>query len=368
MTATLAIGANIGRQRKALGLTVEALSSLASLPTDRIRSIEAGDDAPSTWDLDVIAGALAVEPVALRTGELMDPRWSVARFRGPLGVSFTVLDLRRLARCAEAGRIHAFLRRELGDPIGTATAVREVRPVHGEPWRHGYALGENARVRLVGHPRPLNSVQGTLEAAGVLVTAIRFDSLDIEGASLLEPDASPVIVLNRSVDRFNHRLARRAILAHELCHLLHDGGERDLLTVVSRSGDDDPIEQRAKGFAPSFIAPRHAIRVPAQASAKDKVVSLGTKWGLSFEGATWHAKNAGRITPDQANRLMARSSRPSIDPAGFEPDIVRAAPEAIGLELDIAELAQSALGDLAIRAVTEEIISTGRAAEILTLR
>ena len=87
------------------------------------------------------------------------------------------------------------------------------------------------------------------------------------------------------------RLSRRAALAHELCHLLHDGGHREL-TMVSRLDEQRQRgEQRANGFAPSFLAPK-AWASKVDASDPEKIaLELGERWGLSFGGAVWHAKN-----------------------------------------------------------------------------
>ncbi|MCC6874026.1 MAG: ImmA/IrrE family metallo-endopeptidase [Sandaracinaceae bacterium] len=366
----MSLGATIAAQRQSLGLDLGAVASLSGLGEARVRAIEAGQ-ALTRFELEALASALAIEPEALRTGELADPRFAAVRFRAPLGVTgMSPLDVRALARAAEAGRVHHFLRSLRNAPPSQVWALRSVMAVQPslEPWKQGYALGQHARERLAPRHEPLSSVQELLERLGVLVVSVSLESPSIEAASLVERDASPVIVLNRSCSRFSHRLARRAVLAHELCHLLHDGGERDLLTVVSRDDDGSDVEKRAKGFAPSFLAPGAWIARPRPgASALEEVTSLGQAWGLSFEGACWHAKNLRRI-PAKTAGAMATSAGQSIDPGDFEPELAREDPRSIGLDLAVSELGESALGDLAVSGARDELISVRRAAEILSFR
>jgi Zn-dependent peptidase ImmA (M78 family) len=234
-------------------------------------------------------------------------------------------------------------------------------------WEQGYKLGEAARLRLAPiPPGRLASIQKFLEDAGVHVAFVAFENSDIEAASLFELQASPVILLNTSITRNRYALSRRAILAHELCHLLHDGGQRHLLTQVSWENDASPTEQRANGFAPSFLAPKKWVRV----RAKDPlaiVMELAETWGLSFEGAAWHAKNLKFISPDIAEELRRMADKPRIL-VQVEPELVRTSPEQSGIELEVSSLANGLLSELALRACSEGLIDRQRAAELLSLQ
>lgn len=364
----IALHEKIAARRTRIGLSIDEVATLAGLSVERIEGVERGD-APTAWEFAALAGALALDPARLLRDEADDPRWSVARFRSQAGVEgLDALDARTLARAAEAGRILQFLRDACGLPRARVSALREVTAVSAtsEPWQHGYELGKHARERLSPTEAPLVSLQALLEGAGALVLDLPLRSTTVEAASLVEPDASPVIVLNSSVRRVRTPLSRRAILAHELCHLLHDAtGERDLATVLSRRGDESPVEQRANGFAPSFLAPRLWVK-KSRGNVERQLVTLAETWGLSFEGAVWHAKNLEFISPKTASQIIARHPRPKIDARGFEPEIFR---DAIpNLEVEVSEFGRSALGDQAMRAMSREVISEGRAAEILAFR
>src|SRR5207245_3855952 len=122
-----------------------------------------------------------------------------------------------------------------------------------------------------------------LEVFGVDVALVSVDARRMESARLLEPGSAPVILLNKNSSRVLYPLSRRAILAHELCHLLHDGGERELAIISREEGlDNSGIEKRANGFAPNFLAPKEWVSVKSSES-RSIVLELAETWGLSFE-------------------------------------------------------------------------------------
>ena len=362
------LGQAINRRRSDFGFSLDEVARLAGLTSDRLGAIEAGDP-PKTFELQALADALAVEVDALRAGTDRTPRRAVARFRSELvRMPLTARDLRVLARAAEIGRVTADLWRILGKPDSPVVAARTVVGIAAgeEPWRQGYALGEAARLRLLASPAaPLASVQGSLERWGVHVMCVDLETEDIEAAALYESAAHPVIVLNRRAGRVRDALPRRAILAHELGHLLHDGGERDLLTVVSAGRDVSGVEQRANGFAPSFIAPAAGVGVISGAP-RDIALEIGRTWGLSFEGVVWHAKNLRLIEASVADQL-ARSRSGGVDAGQFEEDIPRSPTAMFGLDVEASSLTSGLLSELTLVAFADGIISEGRAKEILRM-
>ncbi|MCB9610800.1 MAG: ImmA/IrrE family metallo-endopeptidase, partial [Polyangiaceae bacterium] len=199
---------------------------------------------------------------------------------------------------------------------------------------------------------PLLSVQGLLESLGVHVTWAAFETPGITAVSMYEREALPVIVLNRASPRAGRPMSRRAALAHELCHLLHDGQAVDLLTMVSRYDARDPIEQRANGFAPSFLAPRTMLNLTSQ-TPEALVRELAEGWGFTMEGAAWHAKNCGLIDGESAEALAGSGTQ--IGRGAFEPHEPQFLGMAGGLILSLVE-----------EAVAKDVISEGRLREILS--
>ena len=360
---------DIKDRRLAFEFHIDVVAELAGLESHRLVAIEDGVVVPSTWELAAVANALACDPAELMQGGPEDPKHSVARFRrGEAANGLTGADLRLLARGAEAGRILAHLKSRLGEAVSTVVSSRKVSAPSSsmQPWEDGYALGRAARA-LLSPSGAIPSVQRLLEAAGVHVAEVNFEA-DVEAASLYEVGASPVILLNIRVARLAHPLARRAILAHELCHLLHDGGQRDV-TVVTREDDRSPIEQRANGFAPSFIAPRELVVPLAKAKKKEPkvlVIELAKAWGLSFEGAAWHAKNLNLLDPLVAEKLAKGGKRAIL--SEFEPALRRTPPDQFGIEVEATALSRGLLSETAIVACAEGLVTRERAAEILSLR
>ena len=355
------LGTDIQGRRKDLGLPIDEVARLAGLASARLAAIESGEG-PTTWELSVVAGALACDPAQLMLGGAEDPTRSVARFRtGNAAGNLTGRDLRLLARGAEAGRILARLKEKLGDQVSRVTSIRHIcAPSSGhEAWEEGYELGSEAR-SLLAPAGPILSVQSVFEEAGVHVAQVDFDSDSVEAASLYELGAAPVILLNRTASKVAFSLARRAILAHELCHLIHDGGQRDI-TVVTRDTDNSEIEKRANGFAPSFIAPKslvaELIRKAKRKNPRELVGELGRSWGLSFEGAAWHAKNLKLIDPKVAEQLVAGKKQDV--KSNFEQTIQRTPPEQFGIEVQPTNLANGLLSETAIMACAEGAISRG---------
>lgn len=353
-------------QRQALGLSVEGLASLADVTVERVTTIEKGAPA-TTREISRLAKALAVDPAALWRGEVASTR-TTARFRSVSGVAFLATeDATMLAFAAEAGRIAAHLSQSLGKPVSQVAAARRITPVEAwpDPWEQGYKLGAQARFRLSPLQEPIRSMGALLETLGVHVASVSFKTPEVLAASLYEPGAMPVILLNRVHPRVQQPLSRRAVLAHELCHLLHDSGETNLLTLISRGSDNGPQEQRANGFAPSFLVPGGWLK-PHTTDARRLAIDVGTEWGLSFEGAGWHLKNAGVISNAEAEQLKLLPS--TIPNGSFEEQPLRRSLDQLGLDVEIHPLANGLLSELALSANEAEIITRGRAIEILRLR
>ncbi len=365
----LNVASEIQSRRMAFDLPLESVARLARVTPARLRSIESGE-LPSTRELASIADALACDPAHLAKGIVEDPRRSPARFKSGDGASkLGGHDLRLLARGAEAGRILASLKALLQE---TASKLPAHRSVFGpspsmESWREGYELGAQARRALSPERSAIHSVQRLLENIGIHVAVVDFEAEHVEAASIYETGASPVILLNHRAPKHEYPLARRALLIHELCHLLHDGGTRDL-TVVTRENDPSPVEQRANGFAPSFIAPGEWARGAEQMNEEPRqlVLELAQTWGLSFEGAAWHAKNLRLLDPSEAEHLV-RGRKPRVT-SDFEPELPRTPPDQFGIEVEPTPLAAGLLAETTVIACAEEVISRARAAEILSLR
>jgi len=374
------IGQRFASRREAMGASRALAARWSGLSADRVAEIEVGTNPVSAREFEALCRGLAVNPAALYRGEEGDPRWTAARFRSDCILPHPEPgDVRALAVAAEVGRTLAALLAGLGRPVALAEYRQQVA-IEGAGragWRRGYALGERARGALAPESGPISDMEALLVSLGVHVLRVAFSTPDIDGASLWEPGAAPVILLNVRSRRVAARLPRRAVLAHELCHLLHDA-ERgaDLTTRVSWTEGtgtwSDAVEVRARAFAPAFLAPPRQVRTWAAMLAEGTraepgrlLRSLARHWGLSFEGAAWHAKNVGLVEESAARVLLAEgASLPTRDARKFEHSAGDALADADGAATRSAVF-QGYAASLVRDALDVGSISAGRAEELL---
>ncbi len=367
----------IVQRRQEFGATVGDMASWASLPEERWRAIESGE-ALSVVELGRVARALAVDSGTLLRGEEVSARRSVARFRQAV-VSVPARsrteETRTLALAAELGRIGGGLHRLLARALALSE-IRQTMPIseREEPWEQGYRLGAMARDLLKIPVGPIADLRATLERLGTHIATLPFSGPEIDAASLMEEGSMPILLLNQNSPRVSRTLPRRATMAHELCHLLHDAGEQELETRLSYKEDssEGSVEQRARAFAPAFLAPpdevRHWFRSGGgkhRAESRDKVLTLANRWGLSWRGATWHAKNCNLIPSSTAEFLIADGGPPQVWQGDFEQQEARR--DQVSLEgIETSLLCRGRLAEIVVEAYEAGAISRGRAREILT--
>lgn len=375
------LGDLLRERREAFGSGLQEAAGWCGVSPGRLEEIETKDDL-SAADFERICRGLAISPAALLSGRGNSPTRGVARFRSALDDPsiLTPTDLRIIASASELGLALAELLRR---PGGGASfdRYRDFRGLSAglQPWEQGYRLGETARTLMVPLDGPILNLELTLTELGVHVARARFSTPSIEAAGVWESGAVPVILLNSSATRVEYSLSRRAILAHELCHLLHDGGEADIATRVTCAmgiGDyQEAIEQRARGFAPAFLSPttqvhQWAATAELPENPSDLVRVLASHWGLSFEGAIWHAKNCGLIQPGIADELVATGFRVDLPADRFESRAVHPPGRGSHPELreDLTPLMDGLAAGLVFEALEDSAISLGRARELLAWR
>lgn len=384
-SALTTYGQILAERRRRFGFAVEEVARLAGVSPGEVTAIEAGTERVTMHQLEALGRALVFDPAALLRGETPpDARRLPGWFRSHAPDSPEAVpasDVRVLALAAELGEIGEFLRGLVGEPTLCLAALRSTAPIedHEHAWRQGYELGARARARLeeldpsAGACDPLRSVQQTLERLGVHVASVALESWAHQAVSVWRPGAMPVVLLNVASDRVRRPLSRRAVLAHELAHLTHDGGENDLAPSERLPRPHAVIvEQRANAFAPAFLAPPACLRerIARHGSAKEIVLQVAREWGFTLEGAIWHAKNTDLIDAACSEALMLdiswRSASTRVS-GSWEPELARDDPRDHGLDVDTSPLVGGLLQDLALRAYRSGAISAGRTREILTL-
>jgi len=377
MTTSTELGRRLAHLREEFGISTERAAEWASLPAERVESIEeTGQMEP--WELHRLCQALAVNPGTILQGLERSPKRSIARFRAAVVHAQPPVNLRLLAVGAEVGRILGSLAKMMSIPLKVEHLRRPTALSDTEPmWKQGYRLGESARSRSGLAQGPIADLEKSLTTLGVHVGRVTFSSEDLDAASLWEIGSVPVILLNQASPRVKYLLSRRAVLAHELCHLLHDAGEADLTTQVSwaERERDDSAEQRARAFASAFIAPRDSVShwartVLGRTRSRDLVHSLARHWGLSKDGAVWHAKNCKLVSASMAEDLYQdRQVGEARWMSRFEGGRVDDVSPALDVRTDVLNQVPALWAGLGAeiigRAYEAGAISAGRAREIL---
>lgn len=172
-----------------------------------------------------------------------------------------------------------------------------------QPWNSGYALAKQVRPGLQAmlgisteRNNPLD-VPGLFEHLGLPIVDATDLPPTIQGAAILDARGRGAVLVNRASTFGASHSGRRAILAHELCHLLFDRtasgqlGQLDLRRDLTR---DMRLEQRANAFAAEILLPRKEIlRHSARGKiARRELERLAREYGAGMELAGFQAENA----------------------------------------------------------------------------
>lgn len=287
------------------------LAATSGIETAALQRAQRGD--LSGWDVGMVvrlARLVGADPAAALSGE-------------PLPVPKLLAFLREASKGVHP-RDTIALRRALS----RASAVRAagLRTAHTyapsrAPSRNAYAAGYAAAQRVrrdVGCPtEPLRDLRGVIEGQlGVLVVAMELESPDLEALAVAD-DKGAAIVLNVRLPR-RPEIWRRSV-AHELCHVLFDPKDQEVMVDALETGAEErhspdaqreSREQRARAFAAELLVPLRALRamyaspVLGVDQARARVVEVSTRFGAPWELAVHHLVNHALIDDDDGDRLL----------------------------------------------------------------
>ncbi len=157
-----------------------------------------------------------------------------------------------------------------------------------------------ADIPLLDH-RDLESF--VLPTLGVDVVSIHLDDGGVDGVALMGKDIAPKVAVNLAGRFSRTRCGRRMTLAHELCHLLHDGSAAGRVGIVSNPWASYPMERRANAFAAMLLAPEPAVekvlsRDPDSWTARELREAM-RRLGVGALTLTWHLHNLGWLTESE---------------------------------------------------------------------
>ncbi len=367
MKGEATIAANVARLRLDRRLTQEDLATKAGLSRVAIGKIERGSVVPRARTLDALAKVLAV-PV----GELVTPVRPLesVRFRA-----------RTLVHARE--QILAEVSKWLDAYAGLEAALDEYRPFRfeedvserGQDARTPIKTAQTARQAVgLGSEEPVRDICGLLEENGVKLLLLETNRDSFFGLSVGLRDHGPAVVVNTwdriSVERWIFTAA------HELGHLLlhQDEYQRDATNLPTET------EREADAFASEFLMPEKAFAAEWDETCGHsllvRVLKVKRIFRVSYKTVLYRLVESDRETSDvwrafqgqhrgHFGKTLRKTDEPeALKKSEFAWNWSRSGEPAGLSEHDFIE---DRLSRLVRRALEEERISLGRAAEILGL-
>lgn len=143
---------------------------------------------------------------------------------------------------------------------------------------------------------PVDSITGTIEAAGGVVVVSDFGTPLLDGLSFRVAGLPPIFVMNSEVPGDRYRFS----LAHELGHMV----------MHSLPGDnDEKMERQADEFAASFLMPSAEIKPHLVPASIEKFARAKGHWKVSIKSMILRSKELCLISPDDYRRLSISYSK-----------------------------------------------------------
>ncbi len=365
MKGEATIAANVARLRLDRRLTQEALATKAGLSRVALGKIERGSVVPKAQTLDALAKALAV-PV----GELVTPVRPLesVRFRARTQVHAREQILAEVSKWLDAyAGLEANLDERLPFRFEEGMSVNR----YSSPEKTAQAARQAVRL---GSEEPVRDICGLLEENGVKLLLLETNRDSFFGLSVGSRDHGPAVVVNTwdriSVERWIFTAA------HELGHLLlhQDEYQRDATDLPTET------EREADAFASEFLMPEAAFAAEWDEtyghSLLVRVLKVKRIFRVSYKTVLYRLVESGRETSDvwrafqgqhrgHFGKTLRKTDEPeALHKSEFAWNWSRSGEPAGLSEHDFVE---DRLSRLVRRALEEEHISLGRAAEILRL-
>jgi Zn-dependent peptidase ImmA (M78 family)/DNA-binding XRE family transcriptional regulator len=360
------VAVNLRRLRTGAGKTQEQLADEAELSRAGYRNIELGISEPKEETLYTLAKVLRVPVRELLTAPVVLHR---VRFR----------SLKRLKRredvLHEVGRwlrdyseLEELLDARVPNKLKALEAdVKKARkagiPAVAKLVRNAFELNEK---------EPVHDICGLLEARGVKVHSVVWESDAFFGLSVADDDGGPAVIVNAW-----ERLPVEAWIfsaAHELCHLLlHIGSYQ-----VDDDKERDEEEHEANEFASHFLMPDAAFRKEWEDTrgfaVYDRVLKVKRIFRVSWRTVVYRL--AQGLPVEERNELWryvsgehrlrtGQSLTKHDEPDRISESWFQRGRGAEPAKLDAHDFVDDRMQALVRRAVDDGKISIGRAAEVL---
>lgn len=359
------IAANLARLRLDRELTQDDLAAKAGLSRVALGKIERGAVVPRARTLDALAKALSV-PV----GDLVTPVRPLesVRFRARARVHAREQILAEVSKWLDAYA-------ELEDALNERSSFRFGKAARANRNDDPVAVAQAARRSVgLGPQEPVRDVCRLLEDNGVKLLLLETNRDSFFGLSVGMSDGGPAVVVNTwdriSVERWIFTAA------HELGHLLLHPSE------YRRDATDLPVqaEHDADAFASAFLMPEATFAEEWDATCGrpllTRVLKVKRMFRVSYKTVLYRLVESGRETPDvwrtlqrQHRDRFGKTLRKTDEPEALEKSEFAWNWSRSGEPAGLAphDFVDNRLSRLVRRALEQEYISLGRAAEILRL-
>jgi Zn-dependent peptidase ImmA (M78 family) len=177
------------------------------------------------------------------------------------------------------------------------------------PWSDGYRLAQEWSARAgIRHQRDgAVDIEEHLERLGVMFADIELDDAKTAGLAVQPEQGVPHIFVNRRNPRCEYPTGRRFILAHELCHLLHDRSHGRSLAIISGPWAPKDLEKRANAFAAALLMPPELLKKGLHADDDldyQSLLVLAKRLHVSTDALAHHLANCGLISEATRDVLL----------------------------------------------------------------
>jgi Zn-dependent peptidase ImmA (M78 family)/transcriptional regulator with XRE-family HTH domain len=363
------IAGNLRRLREARGLSQDSLAEASGLSRAGYRNLEAGESEPRAATVMALARALDTTPAdLLRASPSLPP----ARFRSAKRLKEREQLLIRVARELEA---YAQLEEVVPDQTARFNP-NAYDPGAGTPIERASSAAVKVRKAFgLNDGEPVHDICGLLEGNGIKVLRLPIATEGFFGLSVIDRPWGPAVAVN-VWDRIT---VERWIFtaAHELGHLVLHHDDFD----ASCSDEVPENEKEADLFAACFLMPKQAFldewELASGLPLFDRVLKVKRAFRVSYRTVLHRLGELGypNVWPRfvaqaqrQTGRRLLRTDEPApMDAAEFLAGVGAAPARREPDQLSGSDFVVDRRQRLVRKAIQGELISMGRAAEILGL-
>ena len=322
-----AAGRALRERRAQLDLPIRTIASETGLPPEVIEALEASKRRPIR-EYEKVARVLGLDERMLSFRSAPEGNQDVAVRLREMHDTRAVLTSSVVISLAEAAWVamtQLRLEAELSLPAPKHRFQEDA--FYGSSkhpaYKAGYDLANSFRAALGLGEAPIRSMRALLENE-LRIPVIQADLGKRIAGATVESAGRRAIVVNL-FGRNQNPFARRATLAHELCHLLFDPQQRlrslrvDEYSELDERADQrvDPVEQRANAFGVQLLAPQSSAVRLYEGTADERLARVMDEFGVSFTAARFQNWNAlERAVPLES--IWATKSQPEADWEGRE--------------------------------------------------